>query len=274
MKFLSWLVFIFISIILFNGCEKDPQGVVDPLSEDENINIIQITIPSVFTYSVEDSSVLISVDVSSSTSLGKLWCEVYDPAGDQLNGNIYLLDDGDVENSGDSTGNDGTYTAEIEFSKSNLNGQYNFDLYYELNSGESDRFARQFISFFNGQANYPPVISGVNLPASVVRDEPFIFSVKAFDANGLNDIPTGGVFYRLFDPSGRMLTNSQGISEFPLSDAGDTAVSGDEIEGDGIFTNDLAFPGSVTAGNWKFEFQAIDRQDSLSNKISRTIIVE
>ena len=96
-------------------------------------------------------------------------------------------------------------------------------------------------------------------------------AVEVSDSNGLQDVEF--VFYEAYNPDGIKVVNSQGISQFPMFDDGNTQENGDVTAGDGIFTVVLTFPISAQTGTWRFEFQARDRSKTLSNKIFHNIIV-
>jgi hypothetical protein len=101
-------------------------------------------------------------------------------------------------------------------------------------------------------------------------NQQFTFSVVVSDSNGLSDIVQ--VYYELFRPDSSQVSNSQGISKFPLADDGEHG--NDLIAGDGIYTMFLTIPLGQTLGVWRFEFEAKDRSNKLSNKLIHTLVVK
>ncbi|NOX18021.1 MAG: hypothetical protein GXO87_07045, partial [Chlorobi bacterium] len=167
----------------------------------------------------------------------------------------------------ESTNEQTVYEALFPMSYLYPNGNYFVTFFVRDNANfETKQVAESKVFYSNGQTNLPPTISDLRL--YYIGDEPalldtldknreFKFSVYATDPNGSIDIER--VVYRLYDPNGNLIVNSDGVSEFPLSDLGDTEASGDEVEGDNIYTNKLTFPVSVDSGNWGFEFFAEDK---------------
>ena len=81
------------------------------------------------------------------------------------------------------------------------------------------------------------------------------------------------VYYEMYKPDGTQQVNSQGLSQFPLYDNGDTSGTGDLTAGDGRYSFKLTFPVEIEIGTWEFRFYAEDRSGALSNVISHNIEV-
>jgi len=151
------------------------------------------------------------------------------------------------------------------------NGNYKIN-YYILNiSDEEQLVASHNFEYDNGQVNYSPEISNLNIPGSINRSQEFTFTIVASDPNGMSDIYR--VFYELYDPSGAILVNSQGISQFAMYDNGDTEGTGDVIADDGTYSFKLTFPNSVATGTWEFKFQAEDFSGEFSEILNHFIEV-
>ena len=124
------------------------------------------------------------------------------------------------------------------------------------------------MNYFNGQDQYPPVISNLNAPDTLFLAAVPVattMTVEAWDPNGQNDIDM--VYFQSYRPDG---TTSGTI--FELLDNGDP-TAGDATAGDGIYSIIIQLPPQTTTGKWRFDFQARDRSDSLSNLISHNIYI-
>ncbi len=268
------LIYIAIIAVIFAGCEKMPDGVVDPRSDLLKFSLTKIDLPDTLIYGVDDSVVTIIAEIENAQNVDRAYFDILNSTGESINTANRLKDDGDLINYHDSTAGDSKFSAFITFSNNDQSGNYYFKFYaYDLNS-EYQLLGEKRLTYFNAQPKLPPVIFNLSMPDSVNRGTEFKFSVQVSDPNGLDDIKSGGVYYRLFNPSGTLIVNSQGISEFPLSDSGDESSSGDVTANDGIFTQKLTFPTNQSTGKWKFEFQAVDKSDSLSNKIVHELLVK
>jgi hypothetical protein len=59
-----------------------------------------------------------------------------------------------------------------------------------------------------------------------------------------------------------------------MSDDGNLTSDGDQIAGDGIYSAKQAFKSGSPTGTWRFEFQAKDIRNGLSNVIIQNIVVK
>ncbi len=267
------LSLLFIASALIS-CDKIPDGIIDYLPA--GYKIISIKAPSTFTFSVSDSMITTSVEVQNVQSVRKIWYSVKSVDGTQaIISRLDLYDDGDIQNSGDRILGEKIYSGKFGMSKKYSNGKYQIEYFVEDNSSPSNivKVGVQNFSYDNGQTNFTPVLSNLIIPVSVNRGESFTFTIKAEDPNGPSDIAS--VFYRLYKPDGTLVVNSQGISEFPMFDDGNSTNNGDKTAGDGIYSVILSFPASQPIGVWKFEFQAKDKGTpfKLSNVITFNLIV-
>ena len=256
------------------SCDKIPDGIVE--SQNVDYLIIAITAPSSVTYIPTDSTVIASIQLSKVNSVNAVWYKVSTFEGTLIVKNkVMMFDDGNSNLNGDQLKNDGIYSGKFVMSKLNPNGKYQIEFFVEDNVRTSpdnvQKVGTQIFSYNNNQQNFAPVISNLSIPSSVNREVNFVFSLTASDPNSYSDIQS--VYYEFYRPNGTLVSNSQGISKFPLFDDGNVANDGsiandgDLHAGDGIFTNQLLFPTNQPTGVWRFEFHAIDRVGKLSNVI-------
>ena len=262
------------AVMFVTGCDKIPGGVVDFRSADYKVT--NIVAPSSVVYAKSDSSIVISAQLTNTASVASVWCTVTSIDGTiDVMDRVNMNDDGNTSGNGDVKRNDGIYTGKFFISRTKPNGQYQIEFYVEDNVNQSpDNVAKVGSAVFNydnGQNNLPPIISNLVLSASVNRGDTFVFTVKADDPNGAADISQ--VYFRLYRPDGTLVVNSQGISNFPMFDDGNTSSDGDQTAGDGIYSVTLNFPADQPVGIWKFEFQAKDRNGTLSNLITQNMTV-
>ncbi len=264
------LIFIIIPII-FWGCKRDFNSVID--SQPVNFQVTKINTVDSVTYQPTDSLMTISIAFNSSQDINSVYANVFDPDMNQINlSPIVLFDNGNIQDNGDTVKGDGIYSNKFPLSHYYPKGNYQIQFFVTDILNNTSLTAYHSFSFDNGQTNVAPVISNLTMTDSTSFGKSFTFTVKAEDQNGLNDIIS--VFYKLYRPDGTLIVNSQGISEFPLSDNGDTGVTGDVTAHDGIFTNMLTIPSGQQTGTWKFVFQAKDRGGLLSNTISHNLVVK
>ena len=267
----SILITLF-SFLILTGCEQKFDSVIDSFRPD--YQVISIAPSSDVYFNQFDSLLTISIQFMNSVEgIQNVYCNIYASDGSKLNSNpISLLDNGNPAN-GDNAAGDKIYTNKYPLSRYNPNGTYNIKYFLTDNTNTTKEIAVSNFNFSNGQNNIAPVISNLVLVDSTARDVPLTFSVDVSDANGRSDITK--VYYELYRPNGTKVFNSQGISQFPLFDDGNTASNGDLVANDGRYTVKLTFPNSpsVPLGDWRFEFTAVDRAGALSNTIVKTVKV-
>jgi hypothetical protein len=260
---------IIIPILNFLSCEQKFDNVIDSFNNDYQVENV---LPSEdFYFNPTDSLVTISIKFNSVGTIQNVSCDVY-ASDDYKLLTIDLYDDG-LSSSGDTTKGDKIYSNKLPLSKYYPNGIYTIKYFVTDKSNTLKPVAYSYFNYINGQNNVAPVISNLILVDSTAREVPITFSVDVSDSNGLSDILK--VYYELYRPNGTKVYNSQGISQFPLFDNGDTASNGDLFADDGRYTVKLTFPNSpsVPSGDWRFEFQAEDRSGALSEKIIKSVKV-
>ncbi|HKB86578.1 MAG TPA: hypothetical protein VKD08_10435 [Ignavibacteriaceae bacterium] len=263
--------------VLFWGCEKTYDSVVNP-KQNNTIQVTNIarldtssnsTVDSV-DYLTSDSVLTFAISFNSTEQIQSVQFNIVSPAGTQLNSSpITLYNDGDLSAHGDASAGDTTFSNKFTMSNSYLSGVYIVKYYVTDIYNSSNYISAQNFVFDNGKNRFAPVLSNLNLPDTVSIGQTFIFSVMAVDSNGYDDIEL--VYYELYKPDGTKVTNSQGISQFPLFDDGATSTNGDVTANDSTYTVFLTFPSGQPTGSWRFEFQALDRTNLLSNKITQNV---
>jgi len=249
---------------LYLSCDKIPSGTVD-YSSGENISV-GIGAPEVVVFNQLDSSVTINLKKSGTTLISEVWVEIYNPNEDLVNkNNLFLLDNGILAN-GDSTLNDNVYSVKFLLSRYNINGKYRIEYFIKYSDGKVWKAAYHNFTYYNGQQNYPPIISNLVMPDTIGTGlaNVFLMSLKCFDPNGQEDIKD--VFLKFV-----RLENGTTSSLVSMYDDG---THGDKIPGDGIYSFDNYFLAETSGKTRQFIFQAKDQSDSLSNIITHYIYVK
>lgn len=260
-------------VLLSTGCDKIPSGVVDSKTVDYKTE--NVVVPTSVVYSKTDSSVVVSIQIRNTASVGSVWCKVTSSDGTTVvKDKTLMYDDGIASITGDTKKGDGIYSGKFYMSKLNPNGKYEIVCYIEDNINLSpDNVAMGGIAQFNynnGQNNLPPVISNLIMASSAIRGDSFDFSIKVEDPNGLTDISQ--VYFRLYRPDGTLADPNNGYGYFLMVDDGDSKL-GDITAGDGIYSFRNSFGQTAATGAWTFVFQAKDKNGKLSNVISQNMTV-
>lgn len=254
--------------VLFWGCEKTYDSVINP-KQSNSIKITGIAPVDSVNYLIQDSVLTFAVSFNSSEEIQSVFFNITSPTGIKLNlSPINMYDDGNASH-GDLTSHDNTFSNKFTMKNSYVNGVYIIQYYVADIYNNTNYMSAQNFVFDNGQAKFAPVISNLDLPDTVSIGQSFSFSVMAVDSNGQNDIEQ--VYYELYKPDGTRVSNSQGIYQFPLFDDGQTSTNGDVTANDSTYTVLLTFPSGQPLGSWRFEFQAIDVSNLLSNKIIQNV---
>lgn len=250
-------------ILFFTGCEKDYDEIINPSVTGYEVELINNA--DSLDYGLGDSIVYLQMKVIPAAAVSEIFVITSSP----YTINTRLHDNGNIEN-GDTTAGDGIFSGRMILSNTFPSGT--IELSYRI----SNRLAaRQYIYFENGEEKFPPVVSDLSIPDSVMFGETFVFSVMVTDQNGIEDVRR--VYYELFRPDGSQVFNSQGISQFPMLDDGNSSgQSGDAAEGDSIYSFKLAFPPNqpaFPAGTYKFHFTAEDKSRRMSNTLIHNLEV-
>ena len=184
--------------------------------------------------------------------------------------NVSRITDGFLNDSGlkgDSTANDGIYSASLSFRIPRiLVGLFSIRVKatdrYDVPSNELT------LGFSIKRMGKPPLISNLSAPDTIALppsgSKVITVSVAASDSNGLADI--SAVFFRSLD-------SSDPAKRYFLFDDGNVVSNGDAVAGDGIYSIKVELPYNMTAKPYRFEFQAKDFTELLSNKILHTLYV-
>ncbi len=264
MKYLFGILTLFFLI----SCDEIPDEVIN--SNSFNFSITNVEAPELFIHSQTNSSFVTAIEIDKIELVSEVWLDILSRDGsEEIINNANMKDDGDVQNNGDEVSGDGKYSTKIALGGDLSSGNYEIQFFVKDNFNDEGKNVKKaavrVFSYDNGQTNFPPEISDLDMPASVVRIQTFNFTLVASDPNGLNDIDA--VYFDAFRPDnsalGRNLMHDDGNSNF-----------GDITAGDGIYSFRNFFAATAPIGTWRFEFQARDKNGLLSDKIIHNIEVD
>lgn len=262
---LSFLLFV---SLIYIGCEKDYDSVVDQSSAVYQVSSVR-TIDSV-RYIPGDSLVLISISFVNSKDVRDVFTDIYSSAGQKLNSSSFKLYDNGKPENGDLQPKDNTYSNKFPLSQFYPNGVYTIKYYVNDKNNSTKQVAIQNFKYDNSQNNVAPVISNtiIDPDTLVVNDTTVIqIAVQAEDQNGLSDIES--VYFIVHRPDG-----TSNNFKVDLFDNGDVQNHGDQIAGDGVFSLKIQVDQNNMKGTYRFEFQARDRGKKLSNIINHLVLIQ
>jgi hypothetical protein len=261
------ILLVIIPVLLIIGCDKIPSGVSDPKPND--YQVVKIVAPSEFFYTTANKILSTSVQLSTSENVSSVWLNIYSSDGTQLNsGEFILKDDGNWSN-GDFYANDNIYSGQFELKSEYPIGQYRIDYFVDDNAKNSHLVAVHYFMFDKEQVNVPPFISNLSAPDSIKltgAEMFFTITLEVADSNGQNDIKQ--VFFNSYLPPDGRPSSQNPILLY------DNGTNGDKVPNDGTYSVTIQLPATgVATGVYRWEFQAMDRSDSLSNKIIHNVVI-
>jgi hypothetical protein len=269
-------IFFFFSVALlfslagFWGCEKDFDSVVD--FEKTLYQVDSVYSFDSKKYVLGDSIITLRVKFISDEGIKSVYADIYSSADVRLNSNsVVLLDNGNISN-GDITEGDRVYSGRFPLSRYYPNGNYRIDYFVLDDKDITKKISVHYFEYFNNQINIPPVLSNLSAPDTVFVGADTLkikLTIAAADQNGYDDIEF--VFFNSFIPPDYHPSQENPIQ---LYDDG-IRERGDSQARDGIFSVIIVLPPEgVTKGIYRWEFQASDRSDALSEKIIHYIVVK
>jgi len=247
--------------LLIWGCEQTYDNVVDTSTENYQVSEIVGVKDSINLYQFPGDSILnLKIIFTPQSDINRVYFNVIASNGSQLNQSpIEMLEDSLNE-----------FEKQFVLSNQNPNGVYTIKFSATGSNGINKQVAQSSFYFVNGQDIFPPVISNTVVdPDTVVVTQPTLIftSVEVMDQNGSSDILE--VYFIVYRPDGT--TNNARVQ---LSDDGNTSVSGDVTEGDGIYSRLIQVDQSNQKGTYRFEFQSKDRSGALSNILNHYVLIQ
>jgi len=264
------------------GCQSGDNSLVDPFHLPPFLKSLAVSPSSINTDTINvgaqrlpADSLRIRVTATAQVSdpeglanVKEVTVRVFKPASQDLIQTAQLSDNGTLP---DVSAGDGTFSGVVSFVivRSDI-GDFKVEVTAIDQADLASNSLTASVSVL--RLNKPPVLSNLVAPDSVsVSTSPVLLklSVEATDPDGPSDIQK--VFFNTFKPDG---SPSSG-NPFQMFDDGNAGgTSGDAIKGDGVYSLIIQLQPNNTKGNYRFEFQAVDRSGATSNTIVRTVTVK
>ncbi len=249
--------------IVFISCDEIPNEVIDTTSV--NYKLSSVIAPNDFVYSEDDSTLTTSLIFTNAATISKVWFNVVTE-----NGTTIIKQNVSMNRTGTNDDNV-TYTGSTVMGKGIPTGEYVIEYYVEDNitagSNNTKQVASHNFQFLSGQQNSPPVISNLVAPDTVTVQDPrsiIELHIDVADSNGLLDIDE--VYFNVFGPGS---STGNKVNMFDDGQEG----NGDNTAGDGVYSRIIEVTPTNTMGEYRFEFEAVDKVGEVSNKIIHTIII-
>ena len=131
---------------------------------------------------------------------------------------------------------------------------------------------KEYAEVIDPVQNVPPVVRNLQAP-SVLNLHPtdtlkVTISIEAYDPDGKEDLKS--VFFNSFLPDG----SPSRSNPIYLFDDGNLQVNGDLVANDGIYSRIIILPPNTPKGTYRFEFEAIDKKNEVSNIITHNLVVQ
>lgn len=259
--------FLLIIPLLIWGCEQTYDNVIDTSSENYQVSSIAGVKDTVDLKVPGDSLLNLRVIFTQQSIVNKIYFNIIASDFSQLNSSPIEMEEV----------SDNIFENQFILSSQNPNGVYTINFSVTDFNGTSNQVAVSNFYFNNGQDNVAPVISNsVIEPDTVVVTQPTILftSVEAMDANGKNDILE--VYFIVYRPD----TTTSNNKTFLYDDGSCCPIppsnlpSGDLVAGDGIYSRNILVDQTNQKGTYRFEFQAKDRSNALSNIINHYVLIQ
>ncbi len=209
-----------------------------------------------------------ATDPDTNDFVARVSFQILDPGFTEILASGDLYDDG---THGDVTPGDSVFSIEITSAFASWKFGI-FNLYVQAIDGNGKSSLSLYKTIPWGKINIgeAPIVSDLvcpdtlQLPADSSYAIAFVISIKADDPDHSNDVKE--VFFNVYKPDGNISDSS------PLQ-MYDNGASGDEVADDNIYSLRVFLVYSNDVGDYRFEFQARDYSDLLSNKITHIITV-
>jgi hypothetical protein len=263
---MRFILFVFIASLLMCSCDSVGDSVIN--TSVSKTNLLDLSAPVNLIRIQNDVEYRVVARFDNSVSIDKVWFNLISDDGTiSITQNQLMTDDGDPLN-GDNTANDNRFSGLILLTDEVPSTLYSLEVYTQLVDGLIQKSGFSKLNYDSGQENVAPVLSNLVFPDSIKKAEFFTFTVNVTDENGLVDVKD--VYFDFYRPDGTYRGRVSMVDN-GNSSAGDTQAN------DGIYSFRNRFddnpPDTVQIGTYRFEFEAIDRRNELSNKIIQNIAV-
>lgn len=201
-------------------------------------------------------------DLQGVGTVDSAWCDFYLPRKVVPSYRLILNNSG-VD--GDEVINDDRFGVLADL-KSSIKSSGFYTLRFQLKDQEGALSFPMIRTLSVDLPNLPPVLSNLMAPDSISRRfaSGFALSVQVTDPQGLADVER--VYFNSTKPNGYASSNNP----FALEDDGG---EGDDVAGDGVYTEVIRISAEVDTGSYIFEFYAEDIAGLTSQVLKHTMLV-
>ena len=210
-------------------------------------------------------------DPDSQDFISKVTYQILGPKVTELAEEGILNDNGI---NGDSLAGDGIYSIKTTTEFANWKfGEYHLMIMAFDSRNKSSNSIYEILPWSKQEMGVPPQIYDLAAPDTIKLpssgSDARNITIKARDDDHYNDIKH--VFFYSIKPDSTLANN--GNPFFLYDDGIIDQYKWDEVAHDGVFSIQIKFPYDTNTGEYRFEFQAIDYSDLLSNKIIHRVRV-
>lgn len=243
------------TLTVIAGAENQPPQLLSALAPDS------VWLDSTYSFPLRATA----SDGDGLATLRSVLIHVFPPAYPTPSAEDSLFDDGTHGDGAAADGQFANYFSPALFNKGR--GRYEILFRGRDQAGSTSRAILRRVQAVVRVANQPPQLSSLQAPSAISRrtaGTAYVLSVRVIDPNGAEDIKQ--VLYNIFLPDGSAALNNP----FLMRDDG---LEGDATAGDGRYSRTTTVSPTAPLGNYRFEFQAEDRQGAISPKLVHTITV-
>jgi hypothetical protein len=267
------------SIIVFIGCEKQRDSIVDSIGvppallrvelnptsiNSDSINVGSTRSPSdTLPIALSVSAIVTDMTENPASYVGFV---LRNPSSGLIVSSGQLYDDGTGL---DRIKGDGTFSGKPAFKITRVEiGTFRVEVCAVGRNGFQSNTIIAPLTIYRG--NRAPALSVVDVPDTLTlahESQSLALHIKATDPDGTADIAR--VIFNSFKPDG----SPSGGNPFQMYDDGSTTY-GDATAGDGIYSLIITLPPNTTVGTYTFKFQAFDRSAESSPIIVHRVTVK
>ena len=259
------IVLLLLPLVLF-GCDKTFDEIIDSSPNSYQVANIEGIKDTIDLRNPGDSLLTVRVILQQGSEINYASFDLLDPDNVLINSSPVEL----------IFVNDTVYQNQLVMQEEFTNGKYTVNVFIVGTNGANNLAAVSTFRFNNG-INYPPEIANTIIEpdtVTVTTTTVLFTSVEATDPNGKNDIEQ--VFFVVYRPDGTSNNNRNQLYDdgscCPLPPGNEP--SGDDMEGDGVYSRIIEVNENNDKGTYRFEFQAVDRGGKYSNKIDHFVLIQ
>jgi hypothetical protein len=267
------VISIFLSLLILSGCEKKYSSVVESSTQSLFVSHPIFSLQTVNTDTIYSGNVQKPGDTLTIIAIASL--KINRPFEDASAGGVFyslgdyqssvVLCEGSLANYNPG---DSVYYGFVGFKiQRSLVGDFVLKLWAQNQNGDiSNMF---YLPLHIVRSNQPPAISNLIAPDTLHIGDTLSMTIKASDPDGLVDLYEVG--YLSLKPDGSYANAGNMILMF---DDGKSAIpSGDRVAGDGTYTYTTTVPQTALRGTYVYTFSALDKARTISNTITKKIII-